>query len=67
MVNDCTIDDDIMTFLVRVQAWMTIHQSFNFSINDYSKYQNTVAFFVFKLLSKKKYSMILELKLFYIS
>ena len=35
----------------------TFYQAFSFSINDYSKYQNTV-FFIFKLISKKQYLII---------
>ena len=29
-----------MEFRVRVPAWATFQQSFNFSVNDLSKYQN---------------------------
>ena len=43
-------------------SWETFHQLFNFSINGHSKYQNTV-FFIFKLINKKKYSIILKLEI----
>ena len=40
-----TIAQVAMAFQVRVPAWATFHQPFNFSINDHSKYQITVFYF----------------------
>ena len=34
-----------MAFRVRVPAWVKFHYPFDVSINDHSKYQNTVSFY----------------------
>ena len=55
-VNNCSSGNGL-SGLSPCMGEAAIH--FNFSINDHSKYQN--AFFIFELISKKKYSIILKL------
>ena len=45
-VLESLLSIDIVTW-VRVPAWANFYQPFNFSVNDYSEYQNTVCFFLF--------------------
>ena len=59
VVNDRFIGDQALK--VRIQAWVTFHQTFHFSINDHSKFQylNKIIL-VFGMISEKKYSIMLK-------
>ena len=51
----------MVAFRVRVLARSIFHRAFNFSRNHHPKYKTLV--FIFKLISKKKYSIILKLEI----